>query len=368
MENKMTFTDTDKLKALAIINVFETSRPFGDYAACVVLNDGAGISYGINQFTHRSGSLLAVVERFLKIGGKIGSATMIDCLPDLRRHTASAIVFLTTNERLKSALKAAAVTREMKAAQTAVAFELYLMPVIVACQRRGYVEPLSLAVLYDSIVHGSFARIARGVRSNQDDERAWITEYVRRRDAWLASFPRLASTRYRTRFFLNQIAISNWTLRLPLNVHGVRLTDQTFERLTAVEPTVTPTALQPTDSVPPKPTETSALIPQAQPPMATESTLSIFESVGETVASASDRLDRIENTVNAVTSRKDAAKSLWTTVLGTFWQVVWAIFGFVAGLPKIVWITVAALAAILMLAYLYRQIELGRIREHKELR
>ncbi len=44
----MTFTEIDKLKAVAIVNIFETSRPFGDYAAYAVLNDGAGVSYGIN--------------------------------------------------------------------------------------------------------------------------------------------------------------------------------------------------------------------------------------------------------------------------------------------------------------------------------
>ena len=34
----MPFTRSEKVKALAIVNVFETSKPFGDYAACVVLN------------------------------------------------------------------------------------------------------------------------------------------------------------------------------------------------------------------------------------------------------------------------------------------------------------------------------------------
>lgn len=49
----MTYTENDKLKALGIVNIFETSQPFGDYAACVVLNDGAGVSYGIDQLSAR---------------------------------------------------------------------------------------------------------------------------------------------------------------------------------------------------------------------------------------------------------------------------------------------------------------------------
>src|SRR5256885_6130459 len=79
----MTFTEKDKLKALAIVNIFETSRAFGDYAACVVLNDGAGVSYGINQFTHRSGSLAAVVETYLNNGGNVGREMLMARMPGL---------------------------------------------------------------------------------------------------------------------------------------------------------------------------------------------------------------------------------------------------------------------------------------------
>ena len=67
--------------------------------------------------------------------------------------------------------------------------------------------------------------------------------------------------------------------------------------------------------------------------------------------------------VTGVVTRTDRAKSLWTTVGGTIWQAAWAVFGFLVGLPREVWIVVAVIAAVLMLAYLYRQIVLGRIRE-----
>src|SRR5438093_13015784 len=119
--NNIAFTENDKLNALAIVHIFETSRPFGDYAAVAVLNDGAGVSYGIDQFTHRSGSLLAVVEAYLANGGKIGAATLNSNLPTLRRTTPLAITRLSRDEQFKKALKAAAVTREMKDAQTHIA-------------------------------------------------------------------------------------------------------------------------------------------------------------------------------------------------------------------------------------------------------
>src|SRR5690606_39674189 len=126
----------------------------------------------------------------------------------------------------RKALAAAGITREMREAQDAAAFEMYMRPAIAACAGSGFVHPLSLAVIYDSITHGSYNKIRDRVRLtdvNGGFEKAWVTEYVRQRDAWLASIPRLRTTRYRTRFFLNQIALGRWELELPLRVNGVTI-------------------------------------------------------------------------------------------------------------------------------------------------
>lgn len=362
----MTFTQNDKLKALAIVHAFETSRPFGDYAACVVLNDGAGISYGICQFTHRSGSLAAVVDRYLKNGGKVGVAIMTVLQSALQDTSTASIARLAANAQLRNALRAAAVTREMKSAQDAVAFDRYLGPAIALCGKLGFTRPLSLAVVCDSLVHGSFYRVARGVAADRDDEQTWITAYVRRRDGWLASYPRLTATRYRTRFFLNQIAISNWDLRLPLNVHGVRVSSELFRTETAVEP---PEKHADRPAEKPATQKNSPVIsaidpPQTQPPSPGPT---ILQTIGSAANAVADGFDRVEDTVNAVVTRTDAAKSLWTTVVGTLWQAVWAVGGFAAGLPHAVWITVAIICGLLTLFYLYRQITLGKIREKNTL-
>ncbi len=89
----------------------------------------------------------------------------------------------------------------------------------------------------------------------------------------------------------------------------------------------------------------------------------VFESASDAISTAAAQFDRVDGVIASVSTRKDAAKSLWTTVLGTFWQTGWAVFGFIAGVPRVVWIVVAVIAAALMLTYLYRQIMLGRIRE-----
>lgn len=145
MTNKMTFSEKDKLKALAIVNIFETSKAFGSYAACVVLNDGAGVSYGIAQFTHRSGSLWEVVERYLNAGGQIGREVLTAAIPLLKRSNVASIETLASDSRFKKALIAAAVTREMKEAQHFVASTRYLRPAIDICTRLGFTSPLSLA-------------------------------------------------------------------------------------------------------------------------------------------------------------------------------------------------------------------------------
>lgn len=346
----MTFTENEKLKALAIVNIFETSRPFGDYAACVVLDDGAGVSYGISQFTHRSGSLAAVIETYLSNGGQLGKEIFAAALTTLNKTSTAAINKMSRDTRLKRALRAAAVTHEMKAAQQHVAFEKYLLPALKICEAKGFVLPLSLAVIYDSLNHGSFEYISARVTpigalkiAHKKDaelaERAWVTEYVRERDRWLSRVKRLRVTRYRTKFFLDQIAIGNWNLKLPMTVHGFRLTKDVFRENDA------PAALSKPEAV------------------ATES---ILNKAGEAISSAAEKFDRVSNTVTTITSRTDAAKSLWTTVIGTVWQTLWAIFGFLAGLPLEVWIVVALIAAMLTLLYLYRQIELGRIRESRQ--
>lgn len=354
----MTFTERAKLTTLAIVNIFETGRPTGDYVACVVLNDGAGVSYGFAQFTHRSGSLYTVVERYLANGGQIGRDVLAAALPLLSSSQASAIVELSGNTRFKNALRSAAVTREMKEAQQFVATERYLKPAIVICERLRFTLPLSLAVVYDSVVHGSWERVAERVTVAASTaktakgvtlaEKAWITAYVRRRHAWLTAIVRLRSTTYRTKFFLDQIAIGNWELRTPLTVHGVRLSEPPLAGTRA-----------------PLPASDEPQLPSQEiPPIEDGHTQAADVRSDEGfLANAAAKFDRVDGVISGLTMRTDRAKSLWATVGGTLWQTAWAVFGFVAGLPVEVWIVVAVIAGLLMLGYLYRQIILGKIRE-----
>ena len=88
-----------------------------------------------------------------------------------------------------------------------------------------------------------------------------------------------------------------------------------------------------------------------------------LDKIETQVDKAAAKYDQLEGIVETVVHRKDAVKSLWTTVAGSLSQVFWAIFGLLAGVPREVWLVVAIIAAAFMLAYLYRQIALGKIRE-----
>ena len=280
----------------------------------------------------------------------------------------------------------------MREAQLRVAFERYLKPAADACDGSEFVLPLSLAVVYDSMTHGSYEKIRDRVGSHLS-EKSWITEYVRRRDAWLASIPRLNATRYRTRFFLNQIMLGKWQLDLPMNINGFWLSENHIRNLTAFADGLLETAVGPdlkprisasTTQTSPNDPHFPASTPHAQPPFidsvgspivseraladarATDTNQNeplTLDGIEDRVNEAAAKFDQADRIVTNVVIRTDRAKSLWTTVIGTIWQTAWAVFGFLVGLPREAWLVAAVLAAALMLFYLYRQIALGKIRE-----
>src|SRR5689334_10041816 len=121
----MTFSASDKLTAMAIVSVFETGRPFGKFSTVAVLNDGAGISYGFSQFTHKSGALAAVLDRYLAMGGVIGRTVINERMPDVEKPTAKTLASLAADTAFRNALRAAGISDEMKQSQVEIAIERY---------------------------------------------------------------------------------------------------------------------------------------------------------------------------------------------------------------------------------------------------
>jgi len=227
----MSFSRKDILKAFAIVHIFEASRPVGRVDALAVLADGAGISYGFSQFTHRSGSLKKVCQKYLQLGGTAGAEVIKDRLPHLA--DASFIIKYSKDDELKNALRAAGKTALMRQAQEHVAITSYMNPAINAAEGSSFTLPLSLAVIYDSFNHGGYTSVRDKVTVRRSDfnsdlafEKAWVTSYVLKRRAWLLANRKaiVHKTIYRPDFFTAQIGQSNWTMNLPVVVHGHKLT------------------------------------------------------------------------------------------------------------------------------------------------
>jgi hypothetical protein len=339
------FTEIEKEKGLAIVRVFETGSARGRFDAVAVLKDGAGISYGIFQFTHRSGALCEVIEKYLENGGVAGREIFERRLLRLRSKGKRAIEQLSHDAELRAALIEAAHEDAMRSAQRSVADRRYLRPADEECEKRGIRTPLGFAVVLDGIVHGSYARFARAAKGK--DEREWIADYLRRRQTWLASVPTLSATVYRPQFFLAEIRRGNWQLRLPLKVHGrvLRASDLAMDREAAGFP---PNELP--ETTPNLPEQPAMSLPQDEPRP------SILEA-------AEEAFDDLDTAITRIAVRTDRAKALWATIVGTIWQTLWALIGFLAGVPREIWIITAAAAAILTAMYLYRQIALGKLRE-----
>ena len=206
-----------------IVNIFETSKFAGDYAALVVMHDGPGgstqITYGRSQLTESGGGLRRLL---LAYQGKYAAQLMI---------LANKFDDLTDNEEFKNLLVLAARDDEaMRKAQDAVFDENYWHPALRFCEHEGLTLPLSQLLVYDSYIHsGKVPQFLRD-RFNEltpvrgGNEKKWCRAYAQARRDWLAthSSPLLRKTVYRMDFILGQMDADNWMLnRFPLNVHGV---------------------------------------------------------------------------------------------------------------------------------------------------
>lgn len=302
----MSFSDRAKAVALAIVKIFETGKALGDYSAVAVLADGAGISYGISQFTHGSGSLALVIRRYAKLGGEVAPIIM-DALPDFT--SGRDIVARSRNSALKKALAEAGEDPLMQQAQREIGYENYLNPALLACEGSDFVFPLSLAVVYDSKNQGGYETVrdrthvimpGNGSMKPEEFEKEWITEYCRQRRRWLKGSrkPIVRATDYRPEFFLGEIEKGNWQLDTPLRVHGHRLTESMlFPKVSAVDTSTSDDPeSQPSGSATPG-DQANGTSPEAQPqPPATE-TIEMHPPSKEGATAASARMTILGITV-----------------------------------------------------------------------
>lgn len=220
----MVFTKKQRAAVKAIVSCHETGKPVGNYSAFVVLPDDAGITYGCHQATHKSGSLHKIVQMYCNISNSDTSKGLESYVSGLKnpalRHK------YAKDAKLKSLLKQAGNEPAMRFSQDRVFEVNYFEPALRAVEGSGWTQPLSLAVVYDSMIQGGWTTVRDRVKG--DTEKDWIKSYVAARRRWLAGSrrPIVRGTVYRMKTFETLMANGNWELEVPITVHGAKITGE----------------------------------------------------------------------------------------------------------------------------------------------
>ena len=233
--------DIQKRTIQAIVNVFETGRPAGNYGAVTFsTRDPGRLTYGRSQTTLSSGGLAQLVGEYCNTTGAAEAASLRPFLVRLQARDRS----LDSDAPFRTLLIKAGQDPVMHRVEDQFFDRIYWDPAIHAARRLAISTPLGSAVVYDSFVHGAWARLRDATLSRvglpgnsglpaiptgsrgTTDERAWILEYVKLRREWLSTHanPLLRLAVYRMDTFLALAAAGNWALALPIEAHGVAIT------------------------------------------------------------------------------------------------------------------------------------------------
>lgn len=235
--------------ARAIVSTFETYPPTArpNYSQLAVLPDGPGhamqVTFGAHQATDRADSLDKIIRRYAELAlargeGALnpewldGAEMLTVYLPRLAKNTPASCADLASDADFKMLLRRVSTDPLMHQAQNEVFDRDYMQPALAAVGGSGWFLPLSLAVVYDSMIHGGWRRLRDRVHAGS--ERDWISSYVAVRDANLASAgtersifdnKMLRNTVYRTATLRRLIHDNNWDLATPFVAHGVQVTE-----------------------------------------------------------------------------------------------------------------------------------------------
>lgn len=229
-------TEEGKRAIQAIVNVFETGRAAGDYAAATILRDGAGISYGRSQATDAGGNLDAIVHRYFDLGGRY-APQLAPFVPRLAANETARVDPASPPDWCRELLRllraAGSEDETMRRAQDQIFDEAYWVPAVQHCESMRLVHALSWAIVYDTCIHSGpggvprmRARFAEVPPSRGGEEKGWAKAYVKARREWLASSPNalVRKTTYRMDTFDQLISQDRWELTVPFTVRGVRIT------------------------------------------------------------------------------------------------------------------------------------------------
>jgi chitosanase len=216
-----------KCTAQAIVNIFESGSVQGKYGqVTLIAGDSGHLTYGRSQTTLASGNLFLLLKSYVEVPEARLKTLLARFLPALAQRDLS----LDSDTALHELLREAGDDPVMQDVQDEFFDRVYWQPAVDSAARIGIAEALGVAVVYDSHIHGSWARMRdRTVAAHgsvaTEGEREWVRQYVGERRDWLGNhFNRLLRrTVYRMDSFITLIADDAWSLPLPLNVRGVRI-------------------------------------------------------------------------------------------------------------------------------------------------
>ncbi len=225
------FGELKKRVIQAIVNIFETGSPHGDYGKVTVIpGDPGHLTYGRSQTTLASGNLFLLLKSYCENGDALYRSEISNYL----NRVAARDYSLDFDTSFKSLLKKAADDPVMQSVQDDFFDRVYWEPALRAATILKLEFPLSVAVVYDSHIHGSWVKIKSRVVDklgypHECGEKEWVEAYVNTRKEWLATHPIeiLRRTVYRMDTFLNLISENRWQLELPLWIRGIRLDEAT---------------------------------------------------------------------------------------------------------------------------------------------
>lgn len=218
-------TELQIRSAQAIVNVFETGTPRGDYGRVTLLaGDSGHLTYGRSQTTLASGNLYLLIKAYCAAAG----AGYAHELEGYLARLADCDLSLDQNMQLHRLLRDAGGDPVMQAVQDGFFDRVYWAPAAQAAAALGIEPALGVGVVYDSFVHGAWPTLRDRTMVRYGDvaalgATAWVERYVAERRDWLANHPNalLHNTVYRMDAFRNLMAENRWDLALPFTVRGV---------------------------------------------------------------------------------------------------------------------------------------------------
>ncbi len=242
------FSDIQIKTVKSIVGIIETGKLGGDPSTLVVLEDGAGITYGKHQCTENSGNLWKLIFQYYcpKENAKFKEEFEYYDRILYKNKEYGTKSALKNDEEFKSLLKAAAQQDPiMVIAQEEMFHTEFFEPALKLSQEFNVKYPLGLLIIYDMFIHSGQTGATKLIKRFDENwiepeelsakqelqaadilelNKAWIKDLIEDRHQWLISYTSsspghqkvVRTSSYRTASYKRLIEKEAWNLELPL--------------------------------------------------------------------------------------------------------------------------------------------------------